>query len=193
LKLLGVSLPAEASGPGSEADDLPLNIKEYIEQAYRYCYWANHRYLGVAEALDDERLHRSQGHSWGDVHSVLVHMMSSETVWFRRWHGESPSGHLDPQDFPSIAALRDRWAQVESDMRSFIAGQTEAGLVAELAYANFRGERFRVPLWQMLMHVVNHETHHRGELAAMFALMDVPHPEDEVIQYFLDLSGQKKF
>ena len=58
---------------------------------------------------------------------------------------------------------------------------------------NFRAETFRVPLWQMLMHLANHETHHRGELAAMFALMDVPHPEDEVIQYFLDRSGQKKF
>ena len=43
------------------------------------------------------------------------------------------------------------------------------------------------------MHIPNHETHHRGELAGMFALMNVAHPEDEVIQYFLDLSGQKKF
>jgi uncharacterized damage-inducible protein DinB len=50
-----------------------------------------------------------------------------------------------------------------------------------------------VPLYQMLMHVANHETHHRGELAAMFALMNVPHPEEEVIQYFLNSSGQKKF
>ena len=45
---------------------------------------------------------------------------------------------------------------------------------------------------QMLAHLANHETHHRGELAAMFALMNVAHPEDEVIQYFLDLSGQKR-
>jgi uncharacterized damage-inducible protein DinB len=41
-----------------------------------------------------------------------------------------------------------------------------------MSYSNFKGE-FHVPLWQMLMHVPNHETHHRGELAAMFALMDV--------------------
>ena len=58
---------------------------------------------------------------------------------------------------------------------------------------NFSGAKFHVPLWQMLMHIPNHETHHRGELAAMFALMNVAHPEEEVIQYFLDLSGQKKF
>lgn len=170
-----------------------MELKAYIQKAFDYCYWANHRYLAVAEGLDEERLHRSQGHSWGDVRSVLVHMMSSETVWYRRWHGETPTGHLDPGDFPTVAALRGRWAQVESDMRAFVEGQTDAGLLNDIAYGNFGGEKFHVPLWQMLMHVVNHETHHRGELAAMFALMDVPHPEDEVIQYFLDLSGQKKF
>jgi uncharacterized damage-inducible protein DinB len=78
-------------------------------------------------------------------------------------------------------------------MRNFIQAQTEESLQARLTYSNFSGETFSVPLYQMLMHVANHETHHRGELAAMFALMDVPHPEEEVIQYFLNLSGQKKF
>ena len=78
-------------------------------------------------------------------------------------------------------------------MREFIRLQTEDSLASPMSYSNFSGETFRVPLWQMLMHVPNHETHHRGELAAMFALMNVAHPEEEVIQYFLDLSGQKKF
>jgi uncharacterized damage-inducible protein DinB len=78
-------------------------------------------------------------------------------------------------------------------MASFIADQTEDSLERVITYRNFSGESFKVPLWQMLMHVANHETHHRGELAAMFAVMDVPHPEEEVIQYFLNLSGQKKF
>jgi uncharacterized damage-inducible protein DinB len=77
-------------------------------------------------------------------------------------------------------------------MRAFVDRQTDADLQQEITYTSFAGQTFHVPLWQMLMHLPNHETHHRGELAAMFALMKVPHPEDEVIQYFLDLSGQKK-
>jgi uncharacterized damage-inducible protein DinB len=39
-----------------------------------------------------------------------------------------------------------------------------------VTYSNFSGETFRLPLWQMMVHIVNHETHHRGELAAMYAL-----------------------
>ncbi len=170
-----------------------MDLKEYLTQVYDYTYWANRRYLDVAATLTNEQLHRSLGHSWGDVHATLVHMMSSEQVWLGRWRGDSPKGHLDPTGYPTVAALKSAWAAIEKQMRSFLASHSLEGLQEVVAYTNFRGESFRVPLWQMLMHVANHETHHRGELAAMFALMDVPHPEDEVIQYFLDLSGQKKF
>ncbi len=170
-----------------------MDLKDYINQAYDYVYWANGRYLDVAAGLTDEQLHRKLGHSWDSVHATLVHMMSSERVWLGRWHGASPAGHLDPADFPSVASVRSAWAGTEKEMRLFIDSQKAEDLLIVITYSNFRGETFHVPLWQMLMHVANHETHHRGELAAMFALMQIPHPEDEVIQYFLNLSGQRKF
>jgi uncharacterized damage-inducible protein DinB len=170
-----------------------MEIKEYIRQAYEYMYWATGRYFAVAEGLTDEQLHQVQGHGWGDIHGTLVHMMSSEWVWMQRWQGSTPAGHLDKAAYPTLAALKARWAEVQSEMRAFIEQQTEESLRAEITYSNFRGETFHVPLWQMLAHIVNHETHHRGELAAMYALMDVSHPEDEMIQFFLNASGQKKF
>ncbi len=170
-----------------------MDVREYIGQAYDYTYWANGRYLAVAATLSDEQLHRDLGHSWGNVHSTLVHILSSEQVWLRRWHGDSPGGHLDPADYPTLTSLKSAWSGTEKQMRSFIDSQAADGLLTVVTYTNFRGETFHVPLWQMLMHVANHETHHRGELAAMFSLMNVAHPEDEAIQYFLDRSGQKKF
>ncbi len=170
-----------------------MNVKEYIKQVYDYSYWANRRYFTVAETLTDEQLHRMQGHSWGDVHAMLVHMMSSEWAWLQRWNGNTPKAHLNKDDFPALASVKERWDKVEAEMRSFIESQTEASLQSKITYSNFSGEMFSVPIYQMLMHVANHETHHRGELAAMFALMNVPHPEEEVIQYFLNVSGQKKF
>ena len=169
-----------------------IGIQDYIKHACNYTYWANRRYIAVAEGLSPEQLHKKQGHSWDDVQSVLLHMLSSEMVWLGRWNGESPKGHLDPGDYPTLSLIKEKWEQVEREMRLFIGRQTEASLETEVTYSNFAGQTFHVPLWQMLMHVPNHETHHRGELAAMFALMNVPHPEEEVIQYFLDLSGQRK-
>jgi uncharacterized damage-inducible protein DinB len=112
-------------------------------------------------------------------------------MWPQRWRGETGT-FLDPKDFPSIASLREYWVDIENKMRELIADQTEASLLREITFTNPKGQTFTLPLWQMIVHVPNHNTHHRGELAAMFALMNVPHPEEEVVQYFLVKSGQRR-
>lgn len=169
-----------------------MHLKTYLTELYDYNYWANKRYLAVAETLTEEQLFRKQGHSWDSVHAVLVHMMSSEQMWPQRWRSEKGE-FLDPKDFPTVASIRAYWVDVERNMRTVIAEQTEESLLHPVTYANPKGETFTLPLWQMMVQPPNHNTHHRGELAAMFALMDVPHPEEEIVQYFLDKSGQKKF
>ena len=168
-----------------------MELKSYLEELYEYNYWANKRYLAVADTLTEEQLFRKQGHSWDNVHAVFVHMMSSERMWPQRWR-EGKGEFLDPKDFPTVASIREYWVDVEANMRALIAEQTEESLLREVTYANPAGEEFTLPLWQMIVQPPNHNTHHRGELAAMFALMDVPHPEEEIVQYFLFKSGQIK-
>jgi uncharacterized damage-inducible protein DinB len=168
-----------------------MEVKSYLEILYDYNYWANHRYLAVAETLTEEQFFRKQGHSWDSVQRVLVHMLSSERMWPQRWRGEK-AAFLEPKDFPTAASIREYWAKVEENMRLFLAEQTDESLLREVTYTNPKGETFTLPLWQMMAHVPNHNTHHRGELAAMFTLMDIPHPEEEVVQYFLVKSGQRQ-
>ena len=169
-----------------------MDLKAYLITLYDYNYWANKRYLAVAEPLTDEQLFRKQGHSWDSVHAVFVHMMSSERMWPQRWRGET-GAFLNPKDFPDVPSIREYWVDVEKNMRTFIAEQTEQSLLHDITYTNPKGETFTLPLWQMMVQPPNHNTHHRGELAAMFALMNIPHPEEEIVQYFLVTSGQKKF
>jgi uncharacterized damage-inducible protein DinB len=168
-----------------------MNLKDYLTELYEYNYWADKRYLAVAEMLSEEQLFRKQGHSWDSVHAVFVHMMSSERMWRMRGLGEEGI-FLDPKDFPSVASIREYWVDVEKNMRAFLVEQTEASLLRDVAFTNPKGETFTLPLWQMMVQPPNHNTHHRGELAAMFALMNVPHPEEEIVQFFLIKSGQRK-
>ena len=168
-----------------------MELKTYLTELYDYNYWANKRYLAVAETLTEELLYRKQGHSWDSVHAVFVHMMSSERMWQQRWRREKGE-FLSAKDFPTVAAIRAYWMNVENNMRGFIAEQTEQSLMREIKFTNPRDETFTLPLLQMVVQPPNHNTHHRGELAAMFALMDIPHPEEEIVQYFLIKSGQRK-
>ena len=168
-----------------------MQFKDYLQQLYDYNYWANKRYLAVAETLTEEQLFRKQGHSWDSVQAVLVHMMNSERMWPQRWRGEAGT-FLEFNQFRTVASIREYWVEVENNMRAFIAGQTEQSLLRPVTYTNPKGETYTLPLWQMVVQPPNHNTHHRGELAAMFALMNIPHPEEEVVQYFLIQSGQRR-
>ncbi|NJN79417.1 MAG: hypothetical protein HC797_02525 [Anaerolineales bacterium] len=58
-----------------------MELKTYLETLYDYNYWANKRYVAVAETLTEEQLFYQHGHSWESVHAILVHMMSSERMW----------------------------------------------------------------------------------------------------------------
>jgi uncharacterized damage-inducible protein DinB len=168
-----------------------MQLKEYLQHLYEYNYWANKHYLAVAETLTEEQLFRKQGHSWDSVQAIFVHMMNSERMWPQRWRGEQGT-FLDFHQFRTVASIRDYWVDVEKNMRSFIAEQTEQSLLRDVTYTNPKGETYTLPLWQMVVQPPNHNTHHRGELAAMFTLMNIPHPEEEVVQYFLIKSGQRK-
>ncbi len=167
-----------------------MNLREYFISLYEYNRWANGLMLEAAAALTSEQLFYEHGHSWGSVHGVLVHMMGAEWLWLHRWQGESPKTMLRSEDFPTLDVIRSHWGELEGDLRDFVDGQTEESLARLVTYTNTKGNVFTLLLWQLMAHLANHGTHHRGELAAMFALLGVSHPEDELYRYYLSMSGQ---
>jgi len=154
-----------------------------IRLLYDYHYWANARMLDACEALTTEQWHRPHGHSWGSVHGMFAHMLAAETIWLSRWKGTSPTILLKPEELPALADVRRQWAEIEDDLRRFIDACDDVQLNSVLHYKTTRGDPHSDLLSVLMLHLANHGTHHRGELAAMLAPMDVPHPEDDLILY----------
>lgn len=77
----------------------------------------------------------------------------------------APSALLDPGAFPDLAAIRRRWNLIEGETRDFVAALTEADLARIVEYLNTQRERWAYPLWQQMIHQVNHATQHRSEVA----------------------------
>jgi uncharacterized damage-inducible protein DinB len=168
-----------------------LAPNHYFVQLYDYNYWANRRYLRVADGLPDELLFQNHSHSWGSVHGILLHILNAEWIWLKRWQGESPRSFPSVEEFPTVTDLSIRWDEVAKEMRSFVAAQTQESLQREVAYVSTTGVSYKLIQWQMMAHVANHGAHHRGELAAIYATMGVSHPEDDWVHYFLIQSGQR--
>jgi uncharacterized damage-inducible protein DinB len=152
---------------------------------YDYAGWANGRVLDAAARLDEADWRRPSGHPFGSVHGTMVHILSSEMLWLARWQGRSPTERaVAPEDLPTVAALRARWAPVAAELRAFLAAQDEAGWGRVIAYRTLDGRAAAYPLWQMLLQVVNHGTQHRAEAASLLTELGQSPGELDLIHFF---------
>lgn len=137
-----------------------------IRPLYAYSAWANARILDTAERMNLQQF-IAQNNGAGSIREILVHTASGQWIWLERWLGRAPRAMWNPAEFPYVATLRSRWAEVEDETARFVAGLTEDDLARELTYVNMRGETWTYPLWKMLLHQVNHATQHRSEAALL--------------------------
>jgi uncharacterized damage-inducible protein DinB len=145
---------------------------EYINMIYDYNYWGNQRILNTCELLSQDQLDAPTKNGYASLRATLVHTMNANWIWLSRWNGVSPKAPLDERDFPTLASIRARWQQEEQQTRTFLAALTESDLARDLTYQNLKGSAFALPLWQTLVHVVNHGTQHRSEVAFMLTALE---------------------
>jgi uncharacterized damage-inducible protein DinB len=163
-----------------------------VRELYGYHWWANRRLLGVAAALGETAVATPQGahFSFPTLKGTFAHIYGADWIWFSRWKGGSPTALPGDADFPSLAALRARWDDLERDQRSFIESLGEADLARAVDYKNTQGKPFRLSLGQLLRHVVNHATHHRSEIATMLTAISGSPPATDMVVYQVMRSGQ---
>ncbi len=162
-----------------------------IHLLYNYHYWRVARILQSCESLTPEQWDQPLAPSWGSVHALLVHMVAAEQIWLGRWKGVSAKTMTSTAALPKLADVRRAWNRVEAEIRAFIDRCDELQLGAELTYTNTKGKTYIFPLGELMLHVVDHATHHRGELVAMLTILDIPHPDDGLAGYLIDRSQQR--
>jgi uncharacterized damage-inducible protein DinB len=143
-----------------------------LRTLYGYNHWATERLLEVAKQLTPEQLHAPGSAGHGSVHNTLLHLVNTQKSWLAWWDGSLSAEEayrltLNPTDFPDLAALRTIWEEVEQATQAFVSSLTDEDVIRVYAQTLPNGVDFRMPLWQMMLHVANHGTQHRSEAAAM--------------------------
>ncbi len=158
---------------------------DYIRTLVDYNYWARDRILASAELLSPEELSRSLGSSFSSVLDTLVHIHFAEWIWHQRWQGHSPSAGPDTSQFVSVASLRDAWRPLERQIRTLVESLGPAGLSRVIEYRTMNGQPGTSAYWQMIVHVVNHGSYHRGQVATMLRQLGAkPAQSTDMIVFF---------
>jgi uncharacterized damage-inducible protein DinB len=155
-----------------------------IRELFAYNRWANRRMLDAVARLSDEQFRREIPSSFPSVEKTLGHMLGSEWVWLQRWHGNSPMALPADWDLSRLDAIRARWRAVEEERDAFLQSLDDGDLQRTVAARTFAGVRYETPLWQMLRHVVNHATYHRGQVTTMLRQLGATPPATDLILYY---------
>jgi uncharacterized damage-inducible protein DinB len=141
--------------------------RDDLQILLEYHYWARDRVLDAAEALSPEQFTKDLGGSFKSVRDTLAHTYVAEWAWYSRWMGNSPKAALPAEMFPNVGTLRRAWSEHEGKVRAFVDGLGEAGVNRVIEYKLLSGQPGKSAIWQMVQHVVNHATYHRGQVTTM--------------------------
>ncbi|OLY93606.1 Uncharacterized damage-inducible protein DinB (forms a four-helix bundle) [Cnuella takakiae] len=141
-------------------------MKEMLTQLSAYHLWANQQLLHAILLLPSDQQQAEVGGSFPSLHLTLLHMWDAESIWWQRMRLQErvafPSQNFDGTTadiITQLLALNKQWHE-------WVAAQHEHGLEHVFLYQNSKKEKFKQPIYQMLLHLFNHGTYHRGQLVS---------------------------
>ncbi len=134
---------------------------------YRYARWANDHMFDACATLDDEALTRDLGTSFASVLGTVEHIYGADWLWLERFNGRSPSTFPARGTFRTVVEFRAAYHALDDERMRFLASLDDARLAEPLQYQNMKGTPFEYRLGDLLFHVSNHATYHRGQVMQM--------------------------
>jgi len=69
-------------------------------------------------------------------------------------------------------------------MSEFVSELTDERLSSVLIYKTMEGKQFSNILWQMMQHLINHSTYHRGQVVTMLRQLGVKPIGTDLITFY---------
>ena len=160
-------------------------MNTHLEQFRRfsqYNAWFNGRLYELISSLTEEERRRDLGAFFRSIHGTLNHILLTDRIWLGRISkhpyrfrslDKTPLvfefGSLAQilyESFPELAAQR---SETDAAIRACVAELTPELLESDLSYSRSTGQSMVVPLWHIVSHLFNHQTHHRGQITTLLS------------------------
>jgi uncharacterized damage-inducible protein DinB len=163
-----------------------MNVRD-LQTLLDYHYWARDRLFGAVDPLTPEQYTKDLGSSFKSIRETVTHTYAAESAWYQRWQGSSPTALIPADQFADAAALKRAWVDHERHMRAFVDGLSDADVDRVIEYKLMSGAAGASPIGQMVQHVVNHASYHRGQVTTMLRQLGAqPAKSMDMIAYYRD-------
>lgn len=129
-----------------------------IRWLFGYDSWAMGKILDAASGLTEAQFGAASPLGGPGVRELLLHILDAYYGWREGWRIHERVPDISWEQPPSLAAFRQRWSQEEGSTNAFLAQLSDDDMAAPF---------IALELWQTMLHVVNHGTQHRAEIATL--------------------------
>jgi uncharacterized damage-inducible protein DinB len=146
-------------------------MKEILQQYAAYHLWANQTITTSILKLDDTLHKKVVPGSFPHLYATILHMWDAESSWWQRLKLQEKIQLPSEKSNRSIQDVISGLVQQNQLWVEWINHATPAALEHVFAYQNSKKEQYKQPVFQMILHVFNHGTYHRGQLVMMLRLL----------------------
>lgn len=129
---------------------------QHFKSLFDHCAWANHLTLDSLSACPAAQTEGTP---------LIAHVLAAEHIWLSRLQGREPA----LQTWPSLSLeeCQPLAGEVEEGWTEYLTRMRVEDLKSEIDYRTSRGDHFRNRVVDVLMHVIIHGGHHRGQIAQL--------------------------
>jgi uncharacterized damage-inducible protein DinB len=157
-------------------------VIEHLRLMAKYNRWMNRRLYETAGGLSEEALQADEGAYFGSLIGTLNHIVVGDLIWLRRFAAH-PANHralaslrsdgtalaLDTILFRTLGPLGEERERLDAIILAWVDELTDAELDHELDYRSTRGVRSVKHFGSLVLHMFNHQTHHRGQATTLLS------------------------
>lgn len=155
-----------------------------VQELFDFDEWATNRTLDSVSLLSEEQFRRDLKSSLGGIHGTLVHICGADWIWLERWKGNSPSALMTTEQVPSREALKERWESYRAEIPALLHSLDDIRLQEQRAYKDTKGNQHSQPLFQQMLHKINHASYHRGQIVTMLRQLGAKPQNTDLIGFY---------
>jgi uncharacterized damage-inducible protein DinB len=154
----------------------------------RYSGWASRKLLDAVIALTHEERIKPMGVSHESIQGTLGHIHAADRIWYKRT--AEPEMVMPPlAEMSSIEGITDEWPHLQRKWEAWADSASDADLERVVSYKTLNGTPGSTPASQIVLHLVNHATLHRGQVVGMLRQLGVKPPVTDLILYLRELGS----
>jgi len=146
--------------------------------------WADETMLAALAQAPPDEVAQDRGSSFKSLFDTLNHVYLAELVWLKRVEGRRDAKIVDLERPADLSALGQAWPELHRTWIAWSRSLSGEDWHMPLISRNSQGVESEIPHWQLVLHLVNHGSYHRGQVATMLRQSGIKPPGTDLISFY---------